>query len=63
MGGSVYILNKNTESLLVGSEEIGLDVNIDETKYVFMPADENSEGIYSINIGNKTFGWVEELKY
>jgi len=31
LGGIVYILNKNTECLLVGSGEIGLDMNADKT--------------------------------
>jgi hypothetical protein len=36
LGGSVHAVKKNTEALLVGSEEIGLQVNADKTKYMVM---------------------------
>jgi hypothetical protein len=48
--------------LLVGTKEIGLDVDADKTKYMIMSADQNSEWKHRINIDNKTFGRVEELK-
>ena len=32
--GNVYTINKNIESVLVGSREIGLEVNVDKTKYM-----------------------------
>ena len=36
LGGSIHTVKKNTEALLVGSKEIGLDVNADKTKYMVM---------------------------
>jgi hypothetical protein len=36
MGGSIRTMKKNTEVLLVGSKEIGLEVNADKIKYVYM---------------------------
>jgi len=32
-GGSVHTIKKNTEALLVCSKQIGLEVNVDKTKY------------------------------
>jgi hypothetical protein len=32
LGRSVYTIKKNTEALLVGSKEIGLEINADQTK-------------------------------
>jgi len=39
LGGSVHAIKKNTEALLVGSKEIGLEVNADKTKYIVMSRD------------------------
>jgi hypothetical protein len=36
LGGSVHTIEENTESLVVASKEIGLEVNGDTTKYMFM---------------------------
>ena len=42
LGGSVHIIKKNTEALLVGSREIGLEVSADKTKYMVMSRDQNA---------------------
>ena len=42
LGGSVHTVRKNREALLVGSKEIGLEVNADKTKYIFMSRDQNA---------------------
>jgi len=39
--GSAHNIEKNTEALLVGSKEIGLEVNADKTKYMVMSRDHN----------------------
>ena len=36
LGESVHTLKKNTETLLVSSKEIGIEVNADETNYLVM---------------------------
>jgi len=36
LGGSVLTVKKNTETLLVGCKEIGLEVNADNTQYMVM---------------------------
>jgi hypothetical protein len=42
LGGSLHIVKKNTEALLVGSKETGLEVNVDKTKYMVMSRDRNA---------------------
>jgi len=42
LSGSVHNIKKNTEALLFGSKEIGLEVNADKTKYVVMSRDQNA---------------------
>ena len=50
LGGSIHIIKKNTEALVVGSKETGLEVNADKTKYMVM-------------IDNSSFERVEEFRY
>jgi hypothetical protein len=42
LGGSTHPIKKNTESLVVASEETGLEVNADKTKYMVMSRDQNA---------------------
>jgi hypothetical protein len=42
LGGSIYVIRKNTEALVVVSKEIGLLVNSDKTKYMVMSRDQNA---------------------
>jgi len=46
----VHTINKNTDALLVVSKEIGLEVNADESKYMFMSRDQNARRSHDINI-------------
>ena len=41
--GDLCTIEKNTESLVVASKEIELEVNADKTKYMFMSRDQNAE--------------------
>jgi hypothetical protein len=42
LGGSIHTVDKNTDALLVVSKEIGLDVNIEKTKYMIMSRNQNA---------------------
>jgi hypothetical protein len=63
LGGSVLAINKNAEALLVGSEEIGLQVNADKTKYMVMSRDQNLGRSHNILTDNSSFQKVEEFRY
>ena len=54
MGGSVHTVKENAEALVVATKEIGLEVNADKTKYMFMSWDRNA---------NSSIERVEEFKY
>jgi hypothetical protein len=47
-GGSVNTIKGNAEALLVASKKVGLDVNADETKYMFMYRDQNAGRIHNL---------------
>ena len=47
----------------MASKVIGLEVNADKTKYMFMSRDQNAGRIHSVRIDNSTFDGVEDFKY
>jgi len=63
LGGSAHTLKKNTEVLLEGSKEIGLEVNADKTMYMVMSRDKNAGRSHNIKVDNSSFESVEDLKY
>jgi hypothetical protein len=51
-GGSIHTTRKNTEALLIASKEIGLEVNVEKTKYIIMSRDQNVGQNSNIKVGN-----------
>jgi len=62
LGGSVNTVKGNKKALLVGSKEIGLEVNSDKSKNMVMSRDQNAGRSHNIKIDNKSFERVEEFK-
>ena len=60
--GSVNYVKKNTEVLLVGSKETGLEVNAEETKYMVVSGDQNAGRNHNIKIDNSFFERADEFK-
>jgi hypothetical protein len=42
LGRCVHTIKKNTEALVIASKEIGLEVNADKTKCIFMSRDHSA---------------------
>jgi hypothetical protein len=51
------------EALVVATEEIGLEVNADKTKYMVMARDHNAGRSHSMKTDNNSIESVEEFKY
>jgi len=63
MGGSVHIIEKTPEALLVASKEIFLKVNADKFKYMFMSPDQNAERCQYVKFDDTSFDRVDEFRY
>jgi hypothetical protein len=63
LGDNIDIINKNTETLIDASNEDGLEVNVENTKYMLVSWDQNGDQNRDIKIGNRSFENVSQFKY
>jgi hypothetical protein len=49
------IINTNRETLIDASKEVGLEVNVEEIKYMLVSRDRNAGQNREIKIGNRSF--------
>jgi hypothetical protein len=56
-------VQKNSESLVVASKEIELEVSADKTNYMIMSRDQHAGRSQSMNTDNSSFEKVEDFKY
>jgi hypothetical protein len=63
LGDNIDIINKNTETLIDASKEVGLEVNVEKTKYMLVSWDQNEGQNWEIKIGNRSFENVSQFKY
>jgi hypothetical protein len=59
---NIDTINKNTETLNDASKEVGLEVNLEKTKYRLLPHDQNSDQNWDIKIGNRSFENVSRVQ-
>jgi hypothetical protein len=60
---NINTVNKNTQTLSDASEEVGLEVNVEKTKYMLVSRDQNAGQNREIKIGNRLFENVSQFKY
>jgi hypothetical protein len=63
MGKNIDTVKKNTEALLDACKKVGLEVNVERTKYVLMFCSRKIEQKHSIKIANRSFGDVAKFRY
>jgi hypothetical protein len=57
------LLKKNANTLVVAGKVTGLKVNSNKTRYPVMSRDQNAGRSHNIEIDNRAFARVEQLKY
>jgi hypothetical protein len=64
LGDNTITVKKNTETLIDTSKEVGLEVNAEKTKYVYMllSCHQNAGQTHDIKIGNSSFENVVQFK-
>jgi hypothetical protein len=63
LGENINITKKSAEALLDDSKEIGLEINSDNTKYMFTSRHQTAGQINYIRVANKSFENVAKFKY
>jgi hypothetical protein len=53
LGDNIDIIKENTETPIVPSEKVGLEVNTEKTKYMLLSRHQNARKNHDINIANR----------
>jgi hypothetical protein len=62
-GENTDTIKENTEALLDTSKEVGLEVNLEKTKYMLMSGSQKIGQKRSMKIANRLFEVVTKFKY
>jgi hypothetical protein len=63
LGDNIDTINNNTQTLIDASKEVGLEVNVEKTKYMLVSRDQNAGQTREIKVGNRSYENVSQLKY
>jgi hypothetical protein len=63
LGDNVDTVEKNTENLIDASKEVGLEINVEKTKYMLLSRHQNAGQNRGIKIANRSLKNVSHLKY
>jgi hypothetical protein len=62
LGDDIDTINRNTETFIDASKKVGLEVNVEKTKYMLVSRDQNADQNRDIKIGNRSFENVSQFK-
>jgi hypothetical protein len=63
LGNSVNTINRNSETLLEASRDIGLEINAENTKYTIISHHPNLGQNQNIRMANESFGKAAKFRY
>jgi hypothetical protein len=63
LGDNIDPIKKNPETLIDTSKEVGLELNVEKTKYMLLSRHQNVGQNRDIKIGNRLFENVSQFKY
>jgi hypothetical protein len=62
LGHNIDTIKKNTDTLIDASKEVGLEVNVEKTKYMLLSRQQNAGQNRDIEIANRSFENVSQFK-
>jgi hypothetical protein len=63
LGDNIDTIKKNAETLIDASKKIGLEINVEKTKYMLLTRHQNICRNRDLQIANRAFGNVSQLRY
>jgi hypothetical protein len=63
LGDNIDTIKKNMEILIDASKEVGLEINVDKTKYMLLSRHRNVGQNGDIKVANRSFENVSQFKY
>jgi hypothetical protein len=63
LGGNIDTLKNKTDILIDASNEVGLEINLEKTKYMLLSRYQNAGQNWDIKIANRAFEDVSQFKY
>jgi hypothetical protein len=63
LGDNIDTINKNTETLIDASKEVGLETNLEKTKHMLLSRYQNADQNSDTKIAHRLFENVSQFKY
>jgi hypothetical protein len=63
LGDNIETIKKNTETAIAATRRVVLEVNVEKTKHILVSRHQNADQYQDIQIVNRTFQDVSQLKY
>jgi hypothetical protein len=63
LGDNSDTIKKNTDTLIDASKEVGLEINVEKTKYMFLSRHQNVDRNRDRKTGNRSFENASQFKY
>jgi hypothetical protein len=63
LGDNIDTMKNNTETLIAASKEVGLEINVENSKYMLLSHHQNVGQNQNLKIANRSFENMSQFKY